>query len=390
MTRLFIVLLILTSSLMADVISTKGQIKFKTQIDNQADMTLNSTGLGIGSTPSTNLHVNGNAIVSEQVLVGGSSGSSNLNVNGTIGYGMLTVTSSQTLGSSSMVLVNPSSGNISLSLPTANSCKGRVYHIKRIKANEHYVRLTSSDNLDNSNNAIDIHDMQTLMVISDGTAWYNMSPENVATQIVASSNLVGWWKLDETGGNTVLDSSLNGNHGVYEGSIESSIGKISSAISFNGASEQVEIPNESFYDSLTTAITISCWFRVETFDTPWQALVTKGDNSWRVHRHLTGNVLTFTITGTSNSLSATTEVNDGLWHHIAAVYDGSFKYIYIDGVLDNSVASTGTIKSNDYAIGIGENIQHNTREWEGDIDDVRIYNKGLSSSEVSLIYSQGQ
>ena len=96
--KLFICLLFLfSSSCFGDILSTTGEIQFKTSENGPVDMTLNSTGLGVGVTPSANLHVLGNAIVSDQLFVGSSDGSSNLNINGTIGFGVQSVSSNTTL-----------------------------------------------------------------------------------------------------------------------------------------------------------------------------------------------------------------------------------------------------------------------------------------------------
>ena len=75
-------LLISPLFLNADIKSTSGEIEFDVQSDQQAELTLNSTGLGIGTSPSGNLHVNGNSILSDQVYIGEATGSSNLNING--------------------------------------------------------------------------------------------------------------------------------------------------------------------------------------------------------------------------------------------------------------------------------------------------------------------
>ncbi len=124
MKNILTALFLLSSTCFCDVLSTDGKIRFDTRMDGQAEMTLNSTGLGIGVLlPSSNLHVNGNAIISEQLFVGGSSGSSNLNVIGTIGYGVQTVSSNATLGDSSVVLVDSSSDNITLTLPYAGNVR---------------------------------------------------------------------------------------------------------------------------------------------------------------------------------------------------------------------------------------------------------------------------
>jgi hypothetical protein len=99
-------LMLLTSSLLSDVISPNGQIKFDVQSNGQEEMILNELGLGIGVSPSANLHVNGNAIIPQKIFIGNNSGSSNLNIHGTLGYVTKVVSSNTTLGDDAMVLVS--------------------------------------------------------------------------------------------------------------------------------------------------------------------------------------------------------------------------------------------------------------------------------------------
>ncbi|MHC4739782.1 MAG: LamG-like jellyroll fold domain-containing protein, partial [Planctomycetota bacterium] len=80
----------------------------------------------------------------------------------------------------------------------------------------------------------------------------------------------------------------------------------------------------------------------------------------------------------------------------AGVYDGSNAYIYIDGGLDsNSVACSGSMATNDWPVYIGENSKTlldegvNAREWQGLIDDVRVYNYALTQTEINEIYTGG-
>jgi beta-galactosidase len=75
-------------------------------------------------------------------------------------------------------------------------------------------------------------------------------------------------------------------------------------------------------------------------------------------------------------------VNDNLWHHVAGVYDGSKVYLYVDGLLDNSEYASGVIDSSSYNVWIGANEEAADREWNGLIDDVRIYDYGLSHAEI--------
>jgi hypothetical protein len=89
----------------------------------------------------------------------------------------------------------------------------------------------------------------------------------------------------------------------------------------------------------------------------------------------------------------TSSVTRNIWHHIIATYDGSTSKIYLNGVLSNTTTVTGTFTANtkDFVIG-GETISHGggTRAsyFDGAIDDIKIYNKVLSNSEILALYNE--
>ena len=77
------------------------------------------------------------------------------------------------------------------------------------------------------------------------------------------------------------------------------------------------------------------------------------------------------------------------WHHVAGVYDGVRLHIYIDGVRKDCVDASGSIKTNDYDVCIGEDPEKLGREWRDLIDDVRIYDYALSSEEILHLACEG-
>ena len=92
------------------------------------------------------------------------------------------------------------------------------------------------------------------------------------------------------------------------------------------------------------------------------------------------------VSGSSgNYLYSSTPVNDGKWHHFAAVYDGAEFRLYVDGNPDGSEASTGPITVSTYNVFIGENSQATGRHWNGQIDDVRVYSRALTEAEVKSL-----
>jgi len=213
------------------------------------------------------------------------------------------------------------------------------------------------------------------------------------------AGLIGWWKLDETSGRDVGDSSGNGNLGKILSGMprwQSSGGKVSGALLFDGKGDYVHIANESNFD-FTGEVTVAAWIKVNQFDKEWQTIVAKGDSAWRLQRNQNTNALEFACTGLQvpdgnpyGGLYGNKFVNDGKWHHVAGVYDGEKMYIYIDSIVDVSQPASGAIATNDEPVFIGENSEMTDRFWNGLIDDVRVYNYALSEGRIRALYNEGK
>lgn len=201
--------------------------------------------------------------------------------------------------------------------------------------------------------------------------------------------LVAWWKMDEASWNgtagEVVDSS-----GVYNavsiGGAQTTNGIINRAGSFNSAlSQRVETP----FTSELADFTASVWFKSEGLGGfGYDRIIDKGyltgfcinrDNSslatWRAY-----------ILGTALGNITLSESN---WHNIVLVRSGTLATLYGDG---GSVSSSGTVSSNALST-ININIAFSRpmddgNPFHGLIDDVRIYNRALSSNEVYQIYNK--
>lgn len=92
-----------------------------------------------------------------------------------------------------------------------------------------------------------------------------------------------------------------------------------------------------------------------------------------------------------SGLSGTTAINDSLWHHIAAVYDPSSTNkkhrIYIDGVQEASGNLTTSVNTGSGGVVIGRRID-GVNPFEGDIDEVRIWDVALSDSDILAHYNK--
>jgi hypothetical protein len=83
--------------------------------------------------------------------------------------------------------------------------------------------------------------------------------------------------------------------------------------------------------------------------------------------------------------SGNTAINDGKWHQVTAVRKSGTLYLYIDGSLDASAASTSNLNST-YTLNLGTSVcvgQNGNSNYSGDMDEVRIWNRALCQAELS-------
>ncbi|MCP4262265.1 MAG: LamG domain-containing protein [Planctomycetes bacterium] len=205
----------------------------------------------------------------------------------------------------------------------------------------------------------------------------------------ADPDLVAHWRFDDGSGTTLADASGNGHDGTLMGDPKWVPGKFGGALEFDGDGDYVDCGSSPDF-AIPVNISITCWIKVNVFDKTWQAIITTSDSSWRVHRSSSSNNIAWGSSGlTPTDLTGTTDVSTGDWFHIAAVYNGTQKLLYIDGNLDASSDSTGSITASSVPVFIGENSGATGRFWDGLIDDVRIYRRALSETEILGVMAGG-
>ena len=145
------------------------------------------------------------------------------------------------------------------------------------------------------------------------------------------------------------------------------------------------------------AITISAWIKVAAFSKDYSAVVSKGDNSWRLARQGNTNTMSMHFNGLTagaglpaNGPTGTISVNDDFWHHVCGTYDGEKIRLYMDGVLDVEGDYTGLINTSTNPIQISGNSGAANRQWDGILDEVKIYNYALSETDIRAMTAQGK
>ncbi|MCF7976075.1 MAG: discoidin domain-containing protein, partial [Phycisphaerae bacterium] len=100
----------------------------------------------------------------------------------------------------------------------------------------------------------------------------------------------------------------------------------------------------------------------------------------------------FFVNGTTSQVGGTTPVDDGEWHYVAGTFGNQTLRIYVDGVQEGEVQSTGgvDINPNDWPIMLGgESSSNGGQQFVGTLDEVAIFNRELTAEEIQDIYING-
>jgi len=209
----------------------------------------------------------------------------------------------------------------------------------------------------------------------------------------------GYWALDEGTGTTTSDFSGHGNNGTLTNSPTWIAGKLGNALTFNGTSSYVNLNNATTSGVLkpTLPVTISAWIKL-TSNSGSQIVFTSDE--WDAGKYAGcnlsinagvlgcayGNAAGGNSSGFRQSKSGTTVLAINTWYHVAAVIQSAANMsLYINGVDDGGTYS-GTGSTLGYTtatskIGTGGSSQY----FNGTIDDVRFFNRVLSSTEIELL-----
>ncbi len=214
-----------------------------------------------------------------------------------------------------------------------------------------------------------------------------------------TSGLVGWWTFDGNDMNRThaFDKSGNNNNGTINNATEVA-GKLGQSMQFYG--------NRSYVDcgtnlGMTNSFTLSAWIYPSNF-TSTTTIISKGNffpsNSTNYAMDLrgTGNrQVAFFLYDSSNNFHGMAPVTEQIpinqWVHVVGVYNSASTpnfQVYINGVVSvNTTNWTGTMVSNAVSTQIGD--RNGSYYFSGKIDDVRIYNRALSSDEIKSLYNMG-
>ncbi len=232
-------------------------------------------------------------------------------------------------------------------------------------------------------------------LLIDDVRLYKSAPTIPVAANPGTTNLVAYYAFN----NDVKDGSGGGNDGVLVGAPTFATGLTGygTALQLNGTADAVNLGAGKSAFNPADSLSVSLWANIGAWATAWGNVMisNRGESSmgWQVRRN-SNNALCFTTRGTGSEDTAST-ANPTLnqWIHIACVFDSvaKTKTIYINGVQDTQVTTTGTkitaTTVNTYIGGrdSGAKTLDTTTLFTGMLDEIRVYQRALTAGEVEFL-----
>jgi len=230
------------------------------------------------------------------------------------------------------------------------------------------------------------------MIVLLGASLLVVSPIS-ANAATAPTGAVGYWSFD----GTYDDSSGNGNSGTSKGNAHFVTGYLGSTLSLDGDGDYVTVPDSSTL-RLSGAFTISAWVKLNSLTPEGNTLrilekgTSPGQKYWMFYSETTKQFGFGFINSADDIQLRTVKTNwkPDQWYHIVGTYNpyssSNNMKIFVNGAMDNQATETGKPSVNYKPLVIGARSGLDWEFWPGDIDEVRIYNKALTASDVSNLY----
>ena len=222
-----------------------------------------------------------------------------------------------------------------------------------------------------------------------------------ASAAVVTSNLVSWWKFDETSGTTAYDTGGSAtNNGTLNGGCTwttDTAGSASSGALYLDGVYLSHVDCGSDMSMSPTNVTVEAWVKFDsTTAGVHHGIVGKFTTMGGIqHGYImwvhASDVLGCRVGENTNSTdhAGTTDIQDDSWHQVAMTYDGSYIRFFLDGQAEGTALSyTNGIEAADYPLTIGARHESGwDLQLKGIIDDVRIYDRALGQSEIEQNYN---
>ncbi len=179
----------------------------------------------------------------------------------------------------------------------------------------------------------------------------------------------------------VVDLSKYGNDGTVSGATFNSSGRYNGAFDFDGVNDFINVS-----DIDLTEFTLEAWVNFDSLEELAQDTIVgkSGGGGGFALLKRSGANNAFAVWEGTNVLLSSTLATTVRWYHVVGTHNGSTLRIYIDGIEENSGSAAAIVQS-DNNVFIGD-IGDGSQKLNGSIDEVRIWNRSLSATEIQQQY----
>lgn len=223
---------------------------------------------------------------------------------------------------------------------------------------------------------------------------------SLAECLAPPAGMVGWWPGDGHGRDIVgtNQASLMGN------TSSNAPGVVGQCFKFDGTNGYVQIPDSP--DLRPTNLTVECWVKFDGLDSAGnssvgaQYIVFKQNTRSTVfegynlskHRYA-DDIFVFEVSSASGipvQINSTTTIQTGVWYHVAGVRGPDYLQLFVNGQLEVQAPVNFPQDYGNYPLYFGTSGQ---AYWDhkllGELDEVSLYNRALSPSEIAALYASG-
>lgn len=233
---------------------------------------------------------------------------------------------------------------------------------------------------------------------SNPASSYSAAPFYTCRAAALAESPYLFYALDEISGSSAADSSGNGNHGTYEGTVSRGVAQAcprdsGTAVTLNGSSGYISTPNRV---NSPDVFSVQAWFRTTTGSGGriigfGKSRTGNSINPNDRHVYMTNaGTLIFGVEPSSvQTVSSTASYNDGAWHQVTATLSGAGMRLYVDGILvaSNPAVTSGARGNGYWRVGFdtlnGWPSAPSSSYFSGTLDNVAIYTTALSASSIA-------
>lgn len=261
----------------------------------------------------------------------------------------------------------------------ASSFNQETLHRVRVFANANWQNLT----------ALSKGTSTSYFLNASGSVFFATQGKDGVIDNDVLSGLVAKWGFDEatsTTNTTTTDVSGNAYHGTLVNGTgrASSTCKISYCLDFDGNDDFVS-SSPSINPSATNFSALA-WVKLDNASGTNQIIIGQTGTNGRawLQRTVSSGTLCSALGGSTTCSLGTFAA--GSWIHAVITYDGTTVKLYLNGAADGSAAVTAESETGGLRIGAHKSPDTTNEEWDGLIDDVRVYNRALSANEIKQVY----